>query len=66
MSIITRIPYTQPRTGDGENASVPKRPQPNVSKTDCEVVHCSTMGNKHWMFDPRLADVVNQFAPFPI
>ena len=22
------------------------------------------MGNKHWMFDPRFADVVNQFAYF--
>ena len=26
----------------------------------------SSVGNKHWMFDPRLAHVVNQFAHFPI
>ena len=24
--------------------------------------YCSTVRNKHWAFDPRLADVVNQFA----
>ena len=24
-----------------------------------EVVHCSILENEHWMFDPRLADVVN-------
>ena len=35
-------------------------------ETDCDVVHCPTMGNKHLMFDPHLTDVVNQFALFPI
>ena len=33
-----------------------------MAETDCDVVHCPTVGNKHWMFDLRLADVVNQFA----
>ena len=38
-----------------------------MAETVCDVVHCPTVGNKHWMFDPRLADVVNifdKFAPF--
>ena len=32
---------------------------------DCDVVHCPSVGNKHWIFDPRLADIVNQFAHLP-
>ena len=38
--------------------------RPIMAKTDCDVVHCPTVENKHWMFDPRLADVVNRFAHF--
>ena len=30
-----------------------------MAEMDCIVVHCPTVGNKHWMFDPRLIDVVN-------
>ena len=33
-----------------------------MAERDCDVVHCPTVGNKHWMFDTRLADVVNRFA----
>ena len=29
-------------------------------------VHCPTLGKQTWMFDRLLADVVNQFARFPI
>ena len=35
-----------------------------MAETTCDPVHCPTLGNKHWMFDPRLADVVNKFAHF--
>ena len=41
-------------------------PEPIVVEKDFDVVHCSTVGNKHWMFDQRLRDVVNQFAHFLI
>ena len=35
-----------------------------MAEKDCDTVHCPTVGNKHWMFDPRLKEVVNQFAYF--
>ena len=37
-----------------------------LAETDCDVVRSPTVGNKHWMFDPWLSDVVNQFAHVPI
>ena len=45
-----------------ENTTVTKRLQLVIAETDRDVVHCPTVGNKLWMFDQRLADVVNQFA----
>ena len=53
-------------TGDNKNRTVPKRAQPIMAETDCDVVHCPVVRNKHWMFDPRLADILNQLAHFPI
>ena len=29
-------------------------------------LYCPTVGNKHWVFDPRLTDAVNEFAQVPI
>ena len=29
-----------------------------------DIVRCPTVGNKQWVFSPRLAHVVNQFAHF--
>ena len=48
-----------------ENKPMSKHTQPNTSETDCDVVHCGVR-NKHWKFDPRLTDIVNQFVHFPI
>ena len=48
------------------NGAVPKCLRPIMAETDCDVVHSPTLGNKHSMFEPWLADVVNQFAYFPI
>ena len=31
-----------------ETGTVPKRPQPNRTETNCDVVHCPTVGNEHW------------------
>ena len=36
-----------------------------MAETDCDVVHCPTVGNKNWMFDQRSTDVVKQFAHVP-
>ena len=55
---------TQSRIGGSKNRSMPKWPQPNMAETDCDI-HCPTVGHKHWMFSPQLADVVDQFAQFP-
>ena len=44
------------------NGTVSKQIRPINAETDCDVVHCPTMGDKHRMFDPQLADVVNPFA----
>ena len=60
MLKIARILYTQSRTGGSENGTVPKWPLPTMAETDCDVVCSLAVGNKHWMFDTRLADVVNQ------
>ena len=49
-------------TSGKENGTVPKRSWPVMVETDCDVVHCPEVGNEHWMFDPRLADIINQFA----
>ena len=35
---------TDSKTSDRENGSVPKRPRPIMAETDCDVVHCPTMG----------------------
>ena len=52
-------------TGDRENGTVPKRPQPAIAVTDCDVVHRVTAGNRQWVFDPRLADVIiSHVLPF--
>ena len=40
-------------------------PHTIMAETDCDVVHCPISGNKHWLFDPRFVDVVNQFAHCP-
>ena len=37
-----------------------------MSEMDCGVVHCPTVGNKYWMFDPRLAGVVCEFWHVPV
>ena len=31
-----------------KTGTVPKRPQPNRTETNCDVVHCPTVGNEHW------------------
>ena len=59
------VPYVSGISGS-ENRSVPKRPKPIMAETDSDVVHCPTVGNKHWMFDPWLSDVIYQFAHFSI
>ena len=62
---MASIAYTVPsETGCSENRIVPKQSQPIEAETDCDVVNCPTVGNKHWMFDTRSTDVVNQFAHF--
>ena len=48
-------------TSGRENGTVPKQSRPIMAETDCR-----TVGNEYWMFDPRLADVVSQFAHFLI
>ena len=35
---------TDSKTSDRENGTVPKRPRPIMAETDCDVVHCPTMG----------------------
>ena len=35
-----------------------------MAETDSDVVHCPTVGNKHWMFNLRLVRAVNRFAHF--
>ena len=35
-----------------------------MTETYGDAVYCSSVGDKQWMFDPRLADVVNQLAHF--
>ena len=44
-----------------KNGTVPKRSQPIMSETDCNVIHYPTVGNKHWMFDPRLVDFPHKY-----
>ena len=44
---------------------MPKQPRPIMVETDSDLIHYPRVGNKHWMFDPRLADVVNQLTYFP-
>ena len=56
------MPYKQSGTRGEVNGAVPKRLRPMMAETDCDVIHCPTVGRKHWMFDPWLADVVNQLA----
>ena len=51
---------------DKVNGNLPKRPLPIMAEPDGDVVLCPTVENKHWMFDPRLADVAGHFAHFPI
>ena len=55
----------QTGTSGRESRTMPKQPRPIMAEMDCDVVHCPTLRNKHWMFDPQLADIVNQFAHFP-
>ena len=44
--------------------TVSKTAQPIMAETDCDVVHCPTVGETHWTFDPLLADVVNIFVHY--
>ena len=48
------------KTSDSENGIVPKSPRPIIAETDCDLVHCPSAGNKHWM-----TDVGNKFVHFP-
>ena len=50
--------------GGSKNEIVPQRSQPIIAKMDCDVVRCPTVGNKHWLFDPWLANVAIQFVHF--
>ena len=61
-----RMPYKQSGTIVKVNGTMPKRSPPIMAETDGDVVHYPIMENKHWMFDPRFAEVINQFAHFPI
>ena len=45
-----RIPYSQGTNGNAIGS------RPIMTETDCDVVHCPTVGTKHWMIDPRLVD----------
>ena len=56
---IARMSYKQSGTSAKVNGAVPKQFPHIMAETDCDVVHCSAVGNKHWMFDSRLAVVVN-------
>ena len=55
------MPY---KASGRENRMMPKRPRPTMGETDCNLVHCPTVGNTHWMFRPLSAGVVNQLADF--
>ena len=65
MLKTARILYTQSGTTSRENGTVPNLSQPIMAKTDCDVVHCPTVGNKHWMFDTRLANILINLRIFP-
>ena len=45
---------------------IKRNSQSIMTNMDSDVVHCPTEGNKHWLFDPRLAVAVNQLSHVPI
>ena len=63
---IPHVPCKQSGTIGKVKGAMPKWLQAIMVEMDCDVVHCPTVGNKHWMFDPQLVDVVNHFPHFPI
>ena len=48
------------------NVAAKTEPYPIMAEMVCDVVHCPTVRNQHSMFNPRLADIINPFAHFPI
>ena len=56
------MPCKQSGTSGKVNRTIPKHLQPILAEMDSDMVHCPIVVNKHWMFDPQLADVVNQLA----
>ena len=56
---IARIAYTQYYLEwvFTENGTVSKRPRAFLAEIDCGDVHCPTVGNKHWMFDPLSVNI---------
>ena len=53
--------YLQSGTGGSENGTGAKRPRPIMAEAGCDVVTLFKSEEQTMMFDPRLADVVNQF-----
>ena len=45
------------------NRTVPKRRRLIMAEIDCDV-HYLTVGNIHWMFDPRLTDIASPFGGY--